>query len=55
MKKTYKFPQVEVVNIKIQNILAGSYQETPGKAAEQSSGSFGSRHGRFSDWDEDEE
>ena len=55
MKKTYIFPEVKVVNIKVQNILAGSYTENTGSASEMSSGSFGARGASFSDGDWDEE
>lgn len=53
MKKTYINPTLTVVEIKSQAILAGSYTEIPGSATEMNSGSFGTRRGRFSGWDED--
>lgn len=52
MKKTYIFPQVKVVNIKVQNILAGSYTENTSGVPGMGSGSFGARQARFSDDDE---
>lgn len=48
MKKTYIFPEVKVVNIKVQNILAGSLD-----AELQNGGTLNTREARFSDWDED--
>ena len=53
MKKTYIFPEVKVVNIKVQNILALS--ENVGGAQSMGSGSFGARGAGFSDDDWDEE
>ena len=52
MKKTYIFPEVKVVNIKVQNILITQSTEN---AQEMSSGSFGARGASFSDdeWDEE--
>lgn len=55
MKKTYMIPAMKVVNIKVQNILAGSYTENTGSANEMSSGSFGARSSRFSSWEEEED
>ena len=49
MKKTYMIPTMKVVNIKIQNILAGSLV-----APEQTGGKLGTRRARFSDWEEEE-
>lgn len=51
MKKTYMIPTMKVVNIKVQNILAGSYTENTGSASEMGSGSFGARGAGFSDGD----
>lgn len=42
-------PTMKVVNIKVQNILAGSLD-----APEQNGGTLNSRSARFSDWDEEE-
>ena len=55
MKKIYMIPTLQVVNIKVQNILAGSYTENTGSASEMGSGSFGARGASFSDdeWDEE--
>ena len=44
MKKTYIFPEVKVVNIKVQNILAGSLD-----APVQEGGTLNSREAGFSD------
>jgi hypothetical protein len=44
MKKTYIFPEVKVVNIKAQNILAGSLD-----AELQNGGTLNTREGGFSD------
>lgn len=49
MKKTYIFPEVKVVNIKVQNILAGSYTENTNSVTGMESGSFGARGASFSD------
>ncbi len=50
MKKTYMIPTMKVVNVKVQNILAGSLD-----ASVQDGGTLNSRRARFSDWDEEEE
>ena len=50
MKKTYMIPTMKVVNIKIQNSLAGSLD-----APEQTGGTLNARRARFSDWDFEEE
>ncbi len=55
MKKTYIFPEVKVVNIKVQNILAGSLKQTTSGVPEMGSGSFGARGAGFSDGEWDEE
>jgi len=54
MKKTYIFPEVKVVNIKVQNILAGSLQQATSGVPEMGSGSFNARGASFSDddWEE---
>lgn len=44
MKKTYIFPEVKVVNIKVQNILAGSLE-----APIQNGGTLNARGASFSD------
>ena len=54
MKKTYIFPEVKVVNIKVQNILAGSLQQTTSGVPEMSSGSFSSRGAGFYGYDDEE-
>ena len=43
-------PTMKVVNVKVQNILAGSLD-----ASVQDGGTLNSRRARFSDWDEEEE
>ena len=50
MKKTYMIPTMKVVNIKIQNILAGSLD-----APEQTGGKLNARSSRFSSWEEEED
>ncbi len=56
MKKEYKTPEVQVVNIKTEaHLLAGSDTHTESTSVEtQNGGSFGSRQDR-NFWDDEEE
>lgn len=53
--KNYVKPEVLIVQMKMNTLLAGSYTEDTSSATGQSSGSFNARSARFSDWDESDE
>lgn len=53
--RNYVKPEVLIVQMKMNSLLAGSYTETISGAAGQPSGSFNARSAGFSDWDESDE